>query len=157
MRTLILLLGTLVLGSFPLLSQTDFRTSARPDGHAPIGVLGDHLHGRGDLMLSYRFMTMEMNGLLEGDDPVSIDVVLERYPVVPRHMRMQMHMLGAMYSLSDRLTLMAMVPYLDNRMDLHTWMGVDFTTASGGLGDVSVSALIKLITKDRRSLHVTVG
>ena len=30
---------------------------------APIGVMGSHLHGEGELMFSYRLMFMEMEGL----------------------------------------------------------------------------------------------
>ncbi|NBD18196.1 MAG: hypothetical protein GVY04_19270 [Cyanobacteria bacterium] len=35
-------------------------TSGRPDGHAPIGVMGDHVHGQGEWMLSYRYMFILM-------------------------------------------------------------------------------------------------
>ena len=37
--------------------------SSRPDSHAPIGVMGDHGHKTGEVMLSYRFMAMDMQGL----------------------------------------------------------------------------------------------
>jgi hypothetical protein len=30
----------------------------RPDGHAPLGVMGDHRHASGEWMLSYRFARM---------------------------------------------------------------------------------------------------
>ena len=39
-------------------------TASRPDGHAPISVMGDHMHEMGEWMVSYRYMTMDMNGLL---------------------------------------------------------------------------------------------
>jgi len=39
-------------------------TAARPDGHAPISVMGDHMHKMGEWMVSYRYMSMEMEGLL---------------------------------------------------------------------------------------------
>lgn len=37
-------------------------TSVRADGHAPIGVMGDHTHAAGEWMFSYRYMRMEMGG-----------------------------------------------------------------------------------------------
>ena len=37
-------------------------TAARPDGHAPISVMGDHMHAMGEWMVSYRYMTMDMEG-----------------------------------------------------------------------------------------------
>ena len=43
----------------------------RADGHAPIGVMGDHRHHEGGLMLSYRYMRMWMEGNLIGDNEVT--------------------------------------------------------------------------------------
>ena len=34
----------------------------RPDSHAPIGIMGDHYHKTGEIMLSYRCMHMSMAG-----------------------------------------------------------------------------------------------
>ena len=62
----------------PFLAATGFLsahegpwTSARPDGHAPISVMGDHMHAKGEWMLSYRYMSMEMEGLLKGSDSLA--------------------------------------------------------------------------------------
>ena len=33
---------------------------------APIGVMGEHQHKAGEMMLGYRFMTMDMQGLQSG-------------------------------------------------------------------------------------------
>lgn len=56
----ILLCAALLAASFPVLTDT------RADGHAPIGVMGDHLHKKGSYMLSYRFMRMSMAGNRDG-------------------------------------------------------------------------------------------
>lgn len=65
---------TLCLATAPALAHdamepaggAGFRTTDLPplraDGHAPIGVMGDHLHKTGEVMLSYRFMHMDMGG-----------------------------------------------------------------------------------------------
>jgi len=37
-------------------------TSGRADGHAPIGVMGDHQHEAGEWMVSFRYMRMAMEG-----------------------------------------------------------------------------------------------
>ena len=44
---------------------------ARPDGHAPISVMGEHTHSAGEWMASYRYMNMQMNGLYMGDSKIS--------------------------------------------------------------------------------------
>jgi len=64
-------------------------------------------------------------------------------------MTMDMHMVGAMYGLSDRVTLMGMTSYKRNEMDHLTYRGGmgnivrgEFTTVSKGFGDSSVTAII---------------
>ena len=119
----------------------------RPDGHAPIGVMGDHGHKKGELMLSYRYGRMEMDGNRSGSSNISTAQVLRSFPVSPLEMTMEMHMFGAMYGLGNNLTLMAMVPYVDKSMDLVNRMGRRFTTRARGLGDIKLMALHKLYHK----------
>ena len=51
-------------------------TAARPDGHAPISVMGDHMHKMGEWMVSYRYMTMDMEGLLSESSSVTSNSML---------------------------------------------------------------------------------
>ena len=37
---------------------------SRPGSHAPIGVMGEHGHKAGEMMLAYRFMAMDMRGTI---------------------------------------------------------------------------------------------
>jgi hypothetical protein len=146
-------------------------TSVRADSHAPVGVMGDHLHQQGEWMLSYRYMLMEMDGNLDGTNSLSTDQVLEDYMVAPENMTMEMHMLGAMYAPSDDLTLMIMAPFISNEMD-HTvqMMQMDggmgmmsmprrsaFTTETGGMGDLKVSSLFRLKETDNSTLILNAG
>ena len=118
----------------------------RPDSHAPIGVTGDHLMRKGEIMLSYRFMSMEMDGNRTGTDRVSVP--LPDYKVSPLSMDMDMHMLGVMYAPSDQLTLMAMLPYTSISMDhLFHKDSSNFTTESSGIGDVKLAATYGLFAK----------
>lgn len=151
------LLGTLLLCATTAVAQDSLWTSARPDGHAPISVMNDHYHHKGEFMISYRYMPMFMKGNLSGSDGISSEAIFDDFMVAPQKMQMDMHMLGAMYAPSDGVTLMAMANYIRNSMDLRTKMGADFTTESSGFGDVSVSALVKLMNQDRQSIHANVG
>ena len=128
--------------------------------HAPIGVMADHRHNRGEWMVSYRYMNMQMEGIRNGDDSLSDPDILatpNRFAppanlrVVPLDMTMQMHMVGAMYGLSDRVTLMAMGMYTSNDMDHRTYQGMmgstelgEFTTETSGIGDTTIGAIIGL-------------
>lgn len=42
-------------------------SSNRADGHAPISIMGDHTHNKGEFMVSYRYMPMWMDGMIEGN------------------------------------------------------------------------------------------
>jgi hypothetical protein len=112
--------------------------------------MGDHVHSAGEMMLSYRFMRMRMDGNRSGTETLTPDEVLDDYMVTPLNMPMTMHMLGAMYAPSDRVTLMAMVPFLSQEMEHRTRMGGMFTTESSGVGDVSLTGLVKLFNRNRK-------
>ena len=151
------ILGAILLCSNIVIAQENQWTSARPDGHAPVSVMGDHYHKKGEFMFSYRFMPMWMNGNLQSTDNISNEDIYQSFMVAPEKMNMNMHMLGLMYAPTDRVTLMVMGNYISNSMDLRTGMGVDFTTESGGLGDITVSSLIKIMNNNGKSLHGNVG
>jgi hypothetical protein len=110
---------------------------------APIGVMGEHTHERGRFMLSYRYMFMRMDGIKDGDDKVSASSVLSRFMVAPLHMNMQMHMVGAMFALTDKINLMAMVPYVQISMEHLMRNGEKMTEETSGLGDIKLSGLCK--------------
>lgn len=133
--------------------NTDQWTSSRPDGHAPISVMADHIHHKGEFMFSYRYMTMDMRQLRQATDDATNADAHASYMVAPQDMVMNMHMLGAMYAPSDKITLMVMANYLENDMNLQMRNGNQFITSTSGLGDVSVSALYSLFNKNRKAMH----
>ena len=125
---------------------------SRAISHAPIAVMGDHLHKQGEFMVSYRYMDMKMEGLLQGDKDIALDDVLNNYMMAPKAMDMRMHMLGLMYAPSDDITLMVMLNYLDNDMDSvmrmsmpHSDMNMDHmddtTMSHSNMSDLNMSDL----------------
>lgn len=141
---------TLVLAS----SEKD---GPNADDHAPIGVMGDHTHKKGEWMLSYRYMYMRMSGMRSGGQNLSKQQVHRDYMVTPTTMDMHMHMLGGMYSPHDKVTLMAMVPIIQQEMNHETRMGTTFKTRSWGVGDTRLSALIPILQKDHHEVVVNPG
>ncbi|WP_120500344.1 transporter [Roseovarius sp. EL26] len=148
------------------------------NGHAPIGVMGDHLHKQGEFMVSYRFMRMDMQGNRQGTNSISDDAIATGIPnrfagmpgqpptlrIVPQDMTMDMHMFGAMYAPSDRVTLMAMLPYLKKDMTLTTYQGGmgtnrlgNFSTSSEGIGDIKAGALVGLMDSKAHKVHLNLG
>lgn len=153
----LLLLITAALAACPAAATS----LSRPDSHAPIGVMGDHVHHKGEWMVSYRYMKMHMDGNRDGTKGKSrSDLLIPSggdWPVVPNEMDMEMHMLGLMIAPRDSLTLMFMVPFVKKSMDHTTGMGVDFKTESAGLADISVTALIKVWQTEEHEVHLNLG
>lgn len=133
-----------ILSGFVLCVLTGGVSAAghNPLSHGPIGIMGDHFHGSGEWMFSYRFMRMNMEGNRSGQEPLSSSqVIAQGYMVSPLKMEMDMHMLGAMYGFSNDLTLMVMLPYMRKSMDHITMSSVKFTTDAQGLGDTRVTVI----------------
>lgn len=138
--------------------SADDHSASRPVDHAPIGVMGDHVHKKGEIMLSYRDMKMVMDGNRDGTNHVSTQGVFDQgFMVAPTRMRMDMHMIGLMYGLTDRVTAMVMVPWIDLSMDHKTRSGGNFTTRSNGIGDVGVSGLISVFEGKRSDVTLQLG
>jgi hypothetical protein len=110
-------------------------TSSRADGHAPLGVMGDHTHHAGEIMLSYRYQYMVMEDSRVGTQKVTNWSVVDpagdyQFTVTPTSMPMQMHMFGVMYAPADFATLTLMVPVHQNLMDHMARNARTFTTVS---------------------------
>ena len=131
--------------------------TSRPDAHAPIGVMGDHVHKQGEFMFSYRFMSMHMSENKVGTDNVTSAQVLNDFMVSPTKMNMDMHMIGGMYSPIDQFTLMFMAPLLDIEMDHVTQAGGSFTTSAKGLGDLKLTGLIPIWGNKNLHIHGNLG
>lgn len=136
---------------------------ARPDAHAPLGVMGDHVHRAGEWMLSYRWSRMRMDGNRSGTRHASIPSIIGtpgdpgRFVVAPTDMDMEMHVLGLMVAPHDRLTLMGMLPYVRKTMDHLRRDGARFTTRSEGIGDFRAAALIELFAREHHRVHLNAG
>ena len=145
----------IVLLSVPVLAHDGI--APRADAHAPIGVMGDHTHPVGEMMFSYRYMTMAMDGNRSGQTQKSVSEVLTDFMVSPLTMTMDMHMLGAMFAPTNELTLMAMLPYTQKSMDHRKRDLTEFNRKSSGLGDVTVSALYQLLKESNQFFHINMG
>lgn len=153
---------------FPLAQAEDHSTGHNlSSNHAPIGVMGDHLHKSGEWMLSYRYMNMHMEGNLQGGKSISPEAIVsagQNLRVVPIEMTTEMHMFGAMYAPSDKLTLMLMINYLEKEMDHISFQGPTginrlgvFSTETSGWGDSKLAALYAVYSSDKHNIHLNFG
>ena len=131
--------------------------SKAPDGVAPVGVMSDHIHHKKGLMFSYRLMHMNMSGNLSGTNEIANPDVFSNYMMAPDEMFMQMHMFGAMYGLSDRVTLMAMMNVNRNEMSMNMMNGTEHTHNSSGIGDLKLSSILSVWKNNRHSFNANLG
>lgn len=153
-----LVIGVLLTGSLasaaqaqdppPDLTELDLEELMQLD-IIPIDVMGSHIHLAGDWMVGYRYMNMTMG---EGRSHGGSATDFGGFMVQPTSMRMQMHMVEAMYGVTNDFTLMVMLPYKRLSMDHVTLRGEHFTTASQGIGDLMVGAHYALYRTDNRFL-----
>ena len=119
------------------------------------------MHAMGEWMVSYRYMTMDMEGLLKGSDDVTAASQLGMSPkfmMVPTEMTMDMHMFGAMHAISDQWTLMCMLNYLDNEMTMINRMDVTSKMETSGISDLKLAGLYDLARwEDGRRAHLSLG
>ncbi len=129
----------------------------RPDMSPPLGVMGGMSPKEGVFMPSLQYMRMRMDGNRDGTDDVSTAGVLAQFPVAPINMTVNMLMAGAMYGITNDLSIMAMVPYLWKSMDHVTRMGTEFTTDSEGFGDVRLIGGYDVYKSQRHIVKLTAG
>ena len=124
-------------------------SSLKPSDYGAIGVMGDHMHEEGSFMLSYRHKNMLMKGMMDGDSDITPASVVAAggnygYMMTPTRMSMDMHMIGAMYGVTNDLTVMAMGHYMQNRMDMLARTGAVSKMETEGFGDTKIYALINI-------------
>ena len=128
-----------------------------PDEHAPVRIVGDHVHKEREIMLSYRYKRMKMDGNRDGTTDLSTDDVLDSWTVAPLRMTMEMHMFGAMISVTDDFTMAPMIPYIRKEMDHIDRAGVAFTTKSRGIGDVRLTGLYRFLNREKHNMILNAG
>ncbi len=150
----------------------------RPDGHAPLGIMTDHIHGKGQWTVSYTYMNMMMQGNVIGTSKIDDSKIYQDYMMAPDKMIMQMHMVMAMYGITDRLTVMGMFSYIQNSMSMNMTpntsmmmnmpgmnmgtmspdqMNAMMNTKTSGLGDTKLYGLYKIIDKNRQRIILSAG
>ncbi|PJZ26518.1 phenol degradation protein meta [Leptospira hartskeerlii] len=159
----------------------------RADQIAPAGLMFPHVHKKGSWVLDFRYMGMQMSGLLNGsksmgtyealwfpqfDPSVSMptgslltggpsipqtSVNGYRYMSVPKSMLMESYMTSAMYGISDDTMIMFMVPVVKNQMMMETSNFDSSAMKSGGVGDISFSAAHRIFKRNDHEFFLNFG
>lgn len=78
-------------------------------------------------------------------------------PMAHKHlMQHEMHMLDVMYGVSDDFNLMAMVPFVNQRMR-HLDPAGNFSTENNGMGDIALTAMHSIHRGEKSLVHGNMG
>ena len=121
-----------------------------------MNALGAHMHPDGERMFGYHYMFMNMEGIRDGRSGVTPAQIFARHPnYTVAHVKMEMHehMFDAMYAPSDRVTLMAMLPYKRMSMLHTTPTGTMFTQHARGVGDLEIMGMFTVSGDIKKTGH----
>lgn len=128
----------------------------RASDFAPVGVLLDHTHARGDWTFLYRYARLERRDLLVGDQPVTVSEMLARYPEVPVSWVRSIHTFGVMYAPRDRFTFALLLPVVRN--ELAEWTGGTLRERdTTGIGDAKLMFLVPFMNKGLEKTQLNFG
>jgi hypothetical protein len=167
-------LASLTLSVGPVFA--DEATNLHADSHAPAGVMFDHVHGKGGVMVGLTFMHDDYGGTNRSgtSDITDSAMVAAGYSARTTAMKMDMAMLHVMWAPSDRVTLMVMPSWTRMKMEM-----VGLTPAAGvpahshgghsldpgqtashvvsGIGDTVAAALISIARSPAMSAHAALA
>ena len=148
------------------------------DHNAPAGIISSHmLPSAGNIMIGYSFMHARKAGnILHRSDSINDQTVVnnacsqtEKCRFIQPYMDMSMHMINIMYAPTDWLNLMLMPKFVKMDMnlrelagrpeplfDVHEHSGIG-GHATGGIGDTTISSLIKLFDQPGHHVHLGLG
>ncbi|MFV2061280.1 MAG: hypothetical protein ACC653_11405 [Gammaproteobacteria bacterium] len=152
-------------------ADEEFTRDLNEELNTEIGIVVHHQHKSGNWMVSYKYMSMYMEGLISGTQEMKDNIPLTTeevartlmgstppatvpgfdYLMAPVDMKMNMHMLMAMYGLNKNTSLMFMTNYMQNDMNMVMHMGNETTIAksnysdmaTAGISDTGINAMIR--------------
>lgn len=140
---------------------------ARPDGHAPVGVIEAHIQRPGSYMLFYRYEYTFFDGIQLGEDSVSVFNAFDNFGFgqIATTQKTKVHTVGFQRGVTDNLTVRASLPYVQKEMqnwtslegDPSAFLVTTFTTESGDFGDARLTALYEFAHEGPYRTHVHAG
>lgn len=154
-----------------ILSSPVVVADLRADSHAPTGVMFEHLHQQGAVMVAYHVeQTQQQGDLLRGGRTLKAsDSSANSYAMLPTDHTMTMQMLDIMYAPSNNLTLMLMPMVMTMEMGMakndfyipavgaHTGHSHGGGHRVSGMGDTTLAALYRLHRDNQQELIATLA
>ncbi|MDX2191012.1 MAG: transporter [Bacteroidota bacterium] len=135
---------------------------------SPTGVMISHSHLKKEWMMSYRYSTMNMEGNYQSGVKISENEINSNYLMNSKSMQMDMHMIMAMYGISNKFTIMGMLHYMKNMMQMDMSSSHDMSMHMGenkhahhmttqGMGDSKIYILYNIFENHHQHLLGSIG
>jgi hypothetical protein len=137
---------------------------------SPPGLMYNKLHRGAEWMISYDYSHTGIQGNICGDSKIGSDEIRKSYIMAPDKMVMDMHMLMAMYGVTDRFTIMLMTSWNTSTMNMNmngtTIMNMPGMPAEAampdrqtisGWGDSKITALYSIFNKENDQVTAGLG
>ncbi len=142
----------------PALSAQEYEWRGdRPDGYAPVGVIGDFVLAEGEVQFGYRLLVDNLDGLKAGEFEVTVLDVLDVFESTPISSESLTHLLTAAFSPAPRVMMMARLPIRTNNVDQLDREGFLFASEASSIGDIRVDALASVYEVGAYRAHVSGG
>ena len=130
---------------------------SRSDAHAPSGVLADHVHSRGGIMLGYRHFFSKGEGNYNGDQIYNRDEITKYYD---RHVTQNIfstHSIEFMYGITNKITLFTNFNFHKKQYSFINKQNISYNSSSSGIGDIDLQFLYSLFSNSKIKVHSNIG
>jgi hypothetical protein len=135
---------------------------------SPAAINDTHVHSAGTWMLTYHYMNIKMDHTFSGSSMISDEHVFEKYIMSPQNIRMNMHMIMAMYGITNKFSIMLMLEYVSMSMSMQmlaaqmNMPGMNQTmstmsNSSQGLADTKLNGLYSIFSSKNQTLLAEMG
>lgn len=131
-------------------------SSDRPDGVAPVGVVGDRLLAPGAIEIAYRFRKVDYEGVQVGTRLVNFADVLDIYATTPFARTDRANDLQLSFGATERLTLLGTASWIERNRSVAD-DEFFFSTNVSGVSDVQLEALFGVWSRDAVQIHLHGG
>lgn len=164
-----------VLSLYLLTPLSALAHQALPDDHAPAGIMYDHLHKRGEVMVGVNYQHSRYAQWYRGSQKVDSETLAAAgFSMTADDMTMDMVMLDLMYAWSDNLTFMLMPHYMSMGMAMAPTSAAESAHAhhghshdhrhdhnhrhgTSGIGDTSLAMLYRITPQPRHEVIAVMG
>lgn len=153
-----LLTAALLALASPLAAQEEWIwTADRPDGAAPIGIVGDRTLAQNEVHFTYRFAQLNSRGVWFVNDSLPIATTLQVYNVAPLTLSRRTHSVTVTGGVTNDFTLVASLEFSLFEREHLTDGGIFYITETEQFGDVTVKGLYNILNQGPTRVHAQMG